>query len=68
MTERLIDADLAILVTVGDEVTLLAREVQAARKLRADLLARHSRDGGCPACRGDYPCRDRQLIQEADDE
>ena len=45
----------------------LAREVQASRKLEADLLKLHRRvyPEWCAACGASYPCRTRRLIEEA---
>ena len=51
---------------------MLAREVQAARKLRADLLALHVGGHGepgmyCKSCGFQHPCPTVRLL-EADDE
>lgn len=56
---------------VHGDVVLLAREVQASRKLAADLLALHHQHAPvahfsypyCRACQHPYPCPTVQLIE-----
>ena len=83
MTERLSDERVRTYVTWGTDpdddmdrhVASLAREVQASRKLRADLLALHhpepdpDQDNApfCDACDHPAPCPTVRLL-ESDDE
>jgi len=62
--------DDVFVIATGDNSTLisLATEVQASRKLVADLLAMHVRRAGsdyayCPACDSRYPCATVRLIE-----
>lgn len=75
MSGRLSDDDLVILAAVGGETELLAREVQASRKLVADLRAWHHRfmannEPGqpvpwCAGCNQPWPCPDIRKIDGA---
>ena len=78
MTERLSDDRVRTYVMWGTDpdddvdrhVASLAREVQAARKLVADLLALHGERPHMPSCchcGHGYPCPTVRLL-EADDE
>lgn len=76
MSDRLTDADLEVLMTVGDEVAALAREVQASRNLIGDLRALHvpitrTNHGGMNdpeyrcSCGHVAPCPTIRMIDEA---